>query len=77
MIIPFETFEFIEDAGSSITNRSLDVFNPELNLSLRTHRNVIRGVLPRDGSTVDLQIHAKFTGTLNNPDFIFSTTGCH
>ena len=72
VIIPFETFEFIEDAGSSITNRSLDVFNPELNLSLRTPKR-IRGVLPRDGSTVDLQILAKFTGTLNNPDFILST----
>ena len=72
VIIPFETFEFIEDAGSSITNRSLDVFNPELNLSLRTPKR-IRGVLPRDGSTVDLQIQAKFAGTLNNPDFILST----
>lgn len=72
VIIPFETFEFIEDSGSSITNRSLDVFNPELNLSLRTPKR-IRGVLPRDGSTVDLQIQAKFTGTLNNPDFILST----
>ena len=72
VIIPFETFEFIEDSGSSITNRSLDVFNPELNLSLRTPKR-IRGVLPRDGSTVDLQIQAKFTGTLNNPDFVLST----
>ena len=72
VIIPLETFEFIEDSGSSITNRSLDVFNPELNLSLRTPKR-IRGVLPRDGSTVDLQIQAKFTGTLNNPNFTLST----
>lgn len=71
VIIPLETFEFIEDSGSSITNRNLDVFNPELNLSLRTPKR-IRGVLPRDGSTVDLQIQAKFTGTLNNPDFTLS-----
>ena len=73
VIIPLETFEFIEDAGSSITNRNLDVFNPELNLSLRTPTR-IRGVLPRDGSTVDLQIQAKFTGTLNNPDFTLSAS---
>ena len=70
-LIP-QTFEFIEDSGSSITNRSLDTFNPELNLSLRTPKR-IRGVLPRDGSTVDLQIVAKLTGTLNNPDFTLST----
>ncbi len=70
-LIP-QTFEFIEDSGSSITNRSLDVFNPELNLSLRTPKR-IRGVLPRDGSTVDLQIAAELTGTLNNPHFTLST----
>ena len=67
-----QAFEFIEDSGSNITNRSLDTFNPELNLSLRTPKR-IRGVLPRDGSTVDLQIVAKLTGTLNNPDFTLST----
>ncbi len=69
-IIP-QPFEFIEDSGSSITNRSLDVFNPDINLSLRTP-NRIRGVLPRDGSIVDLQVVAKFTGTLNNLDFTLS-----
>ena len=65
-LIP-QTFEFIEDSNSSITNRSLDVFNPELNLFLRTP-DYIRGVLPRDESTVDLEIYATFTGTLSNPD---------
>ena len=70
-LIP-QAFEFIEDSGSNITNRSLDTFNPELNLSLRTPKR-IRGVLPRDGSTVDLQIVAKLTGTLNSPDFTLST----
>ena len=69
-LIP-QTFEFIENSNSSITNRSLDVFNPELNLFLRTP-NRIRGVLPRDESTVDLQIYATFTGTLSNPDFTLS-----
>ena len=70
-LIP-QTFEFIEDSNSSITNRSLDVFNPELNLFLRTP-NHIRGVLPRDQSTVDLEIYATFTGTLSNPDLTLST----
>ena len=69
-LIP-QTFEFIEDSNSSITNRSLDDFNPELNLSLRTP-DPIRGVLPRDESTVDLEIYATFTGTLKNPDFVLS-----
>ena len=71
VIIPLGTFLFIEDSGSNITNRSLDVFNPDLNLSLRTPKR-IRGVLPRDGSTVDLEIAVKSTGTLNNPDFTLS-----
>ncbi len=66
-----QAFEFIEDSGSNITNRSLDVFNPELNLLLRTPDR-IRGVLPRDESTVDLEIYATFTGTLNNPNFTLS-----
>ena len=66
-----QTFEFIEDSNSSITNRSLDVFNPELNLFLRTP-DYIRGVLPRDESTVDLEIYATFTGTLSNPDLTLS-----
>ena len=69
-LIP-QTFEFIEDSNSSITNRSLDDFNPELNLSLRTP-DPIRGVLPRDESTVDLEIYATLTGTLKNPDFVLS-----
>ena len=71
ILIP-QTFEFIEDSNSSITNRNLDVFNPEINLFLRTPKR-IRGVLPRDGSTVDLQVYATFTGTLNNPDVTLST----
>ncbi len=69
-LIP-QTFEFIEDSNSSITNRSLDVFDPELNLYLRTP-NPIRGVLPKDQSTVDLEIYATFTGTLSHPILTFS-----
>ena len=67
-LIP-QTFEFIE--GSRITNRSTVEFNPELNISLRTP-NRIRGVLPRDQSTVDLEIYARFTGTSTNPEFVLS-----
>ena len=64
-----QTFEFVE--GSRITNRSTVQFDPELNISLRTP-NRIRGVLPRDESTVDLEINASLTGTLNNPEFVLS-----
>ena len=67
--IPPQTFEFIE--GSTIRNQSTVDFDPELNIFLRTP-NSIRGVLPRDGSTVDLQVYASFTGTLSNPNFILS-----
>lgn len=67
-LIP-QTFEFIE--GSRITNRSAVEFDPELNISLRTP-NRIRGVLPRDQSTVDLEIYARFTGTSKNPEFVLS-----
>ena len=64
-----QTFEFIE--GSRITNGSTSDFDPELNISLRTPNN-IRGVLPRDESTVDLEINARLTGTLKNPEFVLS-----
>ena len=64
-----QTFEFIE--GSRITNGSTSEFDPELNISLRTP-NRIRGVLPRDQSTVDLEITASLTGTLKNPAFVLS-----
>ena len=64
-----QIFEFTE--GSTISNQSTVDFNPELNIFLRTP-NSIRGVLPRDGSTVDLQVYASFTGTLSNPNFILS-----
>ena len=67
-LIP-QTFEFVED--STIINRSADEFNPDLNISLRTPDR-IRGVLPRDQSNVDLEIYARLTGTLRNPDFLFS-----
>ena len=62
-----QTFEFLE--GSRINNQSTVDFDPELNIFLRTP-NRIRGVLPRDGSTVDLQVYASFTGTLSNPNFV-------
>ena len=64
-----QTFEFIE--GSRITNGSTSDFDPELNISLRTPSR-IHGVLPRDQSTVDLEINANLTGTLNNPEFVLS-----
>ena len=67
-LIP-QTFEFIE--GSRITNRSTSDFDPELSIFLRTP-NRIRGVLPRDESTVDLEINASLTGTLKNPEFVLS-----
>lgn len=64
-----QIFEFIQ--GSTIRNQSTVDFNPELNIFLRTP-NRIRGVLPRDESTVDLQVYASLTGTLNNPNFVLS-----
>ena len=64
-----QTFEFIE--GSVISNQSTVDFNPDLNIFLQTP-NRIRGVLPRDASTVDLQVYAAVTGTLSNPNFILS-----
>ena len=64
-----QIFEFTE--GSTISNQSTVDFNPELNIFLRTPDR-IRGILPRDGSTVDLQVYASLTGTLNNPNFILS-----
>ncbi|MXV84621.1 hypothetical protein F4Z98_14765 [Candidatus Poribacteria bacterium] len=67
--IPPQTFEFIE--GSAIRNQSTVDFNPDLNIFLRTPDRV-RGVLPRDGSTIDLQVYASLTGTLSNPNFILS-----
>ena len=42
-----------------------------MNIQLRTPTR-IRGVLPRDESIIDIQVHAAFTGTLNNPNFTLS-----
>ena len=67
-LIP-QTFEFVD--GSRITNRSTSEFDPELNIFLRTPDR-IRGVLPRDESTVDLEINASLTGTLRDPEFVLS-----
>ena len=64
-----QTFEFLE--GSRISNQNTVDFDPELNIFLRTP-NRIRGVLSRDGSTIDLQVYASFTGTLSNPNFVLS-----
>ena len=64
-----QTFEFIE--GSRITNGSTSEFDPELNISLRTPDR-IHGILPRDESTVDLEINASLTGTLKDPAFALS-----
>ena len=65
-----QTFEVIEGT-STVNNRSTVDFNPELNILLRTP-NRIRGVLPRDETTVDLQVYASLTGTLNNLNFTLS-----
>ena len=64
-----QPFEIIE--GSTISNRDTFNFNPDLNINLRTPQR-IRGVLPRDESIVDLQVHAALTGTLSNPNFTLS-----
>ena len=64
-----QAFEFIE--GSRITNGSTSKFDPELSIFLQTPDR-IRGVLPRDQSTVDLEINASLTGTLTNPAFVLS-----
>ncbi len=64
-----QIFEFTP--GSTISNQSTVDFDPELNIFLRTP-NSIRGVLSRDGSTVDLQVYASLTGTLSNPNFILN-----
>ena len=64
-----QPFEFVE--GSTISNRDTFNFNPDLNIYLRTPER-IRGVLPRDESIVDIQVHAAITGTLNNPNFTLS-----
>ena len=64
-----QTFEFME--GSTISNQSTVDFNPALNLSMRT-LDSIRGVMPRDQSTVDIQVYASVTGTLKNPNFVLS-----
>lgn len=68
-IVLVQPFEFIE--GSGITNGSTSEFDPELNISLRTPDR-IHGILPRDQSTVDLEINARLTGTLTNPAFVLS-----
>ena len=64
-----QPFEFIE--GSTISNRDTFNFNPDLNIYLRTPER-IRGVLPRDESIVDIQVHAAITGKLNNTNFTLS-----
>ena len=64
-----QTFEFME--GSTVSNLSTVDFNPDLNVLLQTP-NRIRGVLPRDESTVDIQVRAALTGTLKNYNFTLS-----
>ena len=64
-----QPFEFVE--GSTISNRDAFNFNPDLNIYLRTSER-IRGVLPRDESIVDIQVHAAITGRLKNPNFTLS-----
>ncbi len=66
-----QTFEIVE--GSTISNQSTVDFNPVLNVRLQTP-NRIRGVLPRNETTVDLQVYGALTGTLNNPNFTLSAS---
>lgn len=66
VVQPFEVIE-----GSTISNRDTFNFNPDLNIYLRTPQR-IRGVLPRNESIVDIQVHAALTGTLSNPNFTLS-----
>ena len=66
-----QTFEIVE--GSTISNQSTVDFNPVLNVHLQTP-NRIRGILPRNETTVDLQVYGALTGTLNNPNFTLSAS---
>ena len=66
-----QTFEIVE--GSTISNQSTVDFNPVLNVRLQTP-NRIRGILPRNETTVDLQVFGALTGTLNNPNFTLSAS---
>lgn len=66
-----QTFEFME--GSTVSNLSTVDFNPDLNILLQTP-NRIRGILPRDESTVDIQVRAALTGTLKNYNFTLSAS---
>ena len=66
-----QTFEIVE--GSTISNQSTVDFNPVLNIHLQTP-NRIRGILPRNETTVDLQVFGALTGTLNNPNFTLSAS---
>ena len=66
-----QTFEIVE--GSTISNQSTVDFNPVLNVHLQTP-NRIRGILPRNETTVDLQVFGALTGTLNNPNFTLSAS---
>ena len=66
-----QTFEIVE--GSTISNQSTVDFNPVLNVQLQTP-NRIRGILPRNETTVDLQVFGALTGTLNNPNFTLSAS---
>ena len=66
-----QTFEIVE--GSTISNQSTVDFNPVLNIRLQTP-NRIRGILPRNETTVDLQVFGALTGTLNNPNFTLSAS---
>lgn len=66
-----QTFEIVE--GSTISNQSTVDFNPVLNVRLQTP-NRIRGILPRNETTVELQVFGALTGTLNNPNFTLSAS---
>ena len=66
-----QTFEIVE--GSTISNQSTVDFNPVLNVHLQTPDR-IRGILPRNETTVDLQVYGALTGTLNNPNFTLSAS---
>ena len=65
----YQTFEII--GNSTIINQNDSEFNPTLNIMLRT-QNRIRGVLPRDGSALDVYVQAWLTGTLRNQTLTLS-----
>ncbi len=64
-----QVFDIVK--GSSIRNQNRREFNPDINIVLKLP-NPIRGVLLEDGSTTDVMVSVRITGTLKNnkPTFV-------